>query len=151
MITAFRILKEARIDSAFSGAGAAKNGGRWNRIGVPVVYLSSTRSLSVLETLVHLDSASIPLSFVCIPATFRKDQVEVLDLTRLPKNWTDSGVHELRNIGDEWLSSKRSIALQVPSVIIPQEVNFVLNPEHPEFSTIIRHGKESFCFDPRLK
>lgn len=151
MITAFRILKASRIEGAFSGIGAAKSGGRWNSPGVRAVYVSSTRSLSVLETLVHLDSGTLPLSFVCIPVSFRLDQIEVLDRRALPKRWMDPGALELRAIGDEWLGSRRSLALQVPSAIIPQEFNFVLNPEHPKFSTIIQKSPEDFRFDPRLK
>lgn len=151
MITAFRILKASRIDSAFSGIGAAKSGGRWNSPGRRAVYVSSTRSLSVLETLVHLDIGALPLSFVSIPVSFRPDQIEVLDRSILPEHWKDPSALELRAIGDEWLGSMRSIALQVPSVIIPQEFNFVLNPEHPKFSTIVQGSPEDFRFDPRLK
>lgn len=151
MRTAFRILKAARIDRAFTGEGAAKLGGRWNSVGTRVVYLASSRALGALELLVHLDSATLPSSFVCIPVSFQGSMVETLDPSLLPSNWHASDAPRLQALGDEWIASRRSLVLEVPSAVIPQESNFLLNPHHPDFRRVAVHPPESFQFDPRLK
>lgn len=150
MKTAFRILKAARIDRAFTGECAAKVGGRWNSVGVRVVYLASSRALGALELLVHLDSVTLPSSFVCIPVSFQRRLVETLDHSLLPSNWSAPDAPRSQALGDEWVASKRSLVFEVPSAIIPHESNFLLNPQHPAFQLVTMRSLESFQFDPRL-
>lgn len=116
-----------------------------------MVYLASSRALGALELLVHLDSATLPSSFVCIPVSFQGSLVESLDPSLLPSNWHAPDVPRLQVLGDEWIASRRSLVLEVPSAVIPQESNYLLNPQHPDFRCVTIHSPESFQFDPRLK
>jgi RES domain-containing protein len=89
-----------------------------------------------LETLVHADLDLAPL-YLTFPVTFDSDFVESISLEQLPPAWNAVPVPRLsRRIGDEWIDSQRSCILKVPSVVVPHESNFVLNPRHPDFGSI---------------
>jgi RES domain-containing protein len=115
------------------GAGAERAGGRWNSPGHPVVYLSWTVSLAVLETLVHADDLESLVYRVMASVRFHAEDVtDVLD-TVDPLTMTTK---ESRGIGDDWLSSRKSPILRIPSVVIPAEPNYVLNVLHPDYRRI---------------
>src|SRR5687768_6206831 len=131
MPTAWRIVVQKHTDTAFSGEGAAKFGGRWNSKGVPVVYTSATQSLAALEILVHL-VPSPPLIYRVLSVEFDDQLMEKVPLHKLPSDWQDDPVTSgTRAIGDKWAKSGKSAILEVPSVLIPSENNYLLNPEHP--------------------
>jgi RES domain-containing protein len=78
--------------------------------------------------------------------------VESINQGDLPENWQDfSAYHLCQQLGDTWLTAMKSAVLAVPSVIVPQEQNFLLNPQHPDFQRIKLLGTEDFVFDPRIK
>lgn len=134
-----------------SGEGARLFGGRWNEKGVPLVYTSSTLALAVVEILVHVDE--VPLDFVAIridiPAAVK---VESLSPRRLPRDWRDHPAPaRLQAAGSEWAQSMRSLAFEVPSAVVPQERNVLLNPLHPDRAALVVHKPERFAFDRRLK
>jgi len=150
MEEAWRITKAKHAASAFSGEGAATTGGRWNSRGWRVVYTSATQSLAALETLVHLNPP-IQLKCVIFRVEFSAKLVERIDSADLSQNWQVSPAPlSTRRIGNARLQSKRSAVLAVPSVLVPGELNYLLNPGHPDFRKI-RIGKPvPFAFDPRL-
>lgn len=151
MVSSWRIVKAKRSAAAFDGEGARKNGGRWNSPGFAAVYTSATPSLAALEIVVNVPRSALLLEYVFFSCHLPEDLIEAVDLRALPPNWRNSPIPpEIQAIGDEWLRSGRSVALQVPSAIMPQESNFVLNPVHPEFSRIHIESAEPFAFDPRL-
>jgi RES domain-containing protein len=150
MPEAWRIVKAKHAATAFSGDGAAKTGGRWNSRGVPVVYASSTKSLAALETLVHLNPP-VPFKYVAFRLQFDAALVENIPLNRLPADWRVEPPPPSTNaIGDAWLREVRSAVLALPSVIVPGELNYLLNPAHPAFKKISISKPEGFIFDPRL-
>ena len=150
MLEAWRMVKEKHVATACSGEGAAKTGGRWNSRGVAVVYTSATRSLAALETLVHLNPP-VRFSYRIIRIEFDEGWVERLPLATLPSNWkAEPPPLSTRQLGDAWARSSRSAILAVPSVIIPDETNYVLNPAHPDFKKITISKPVPFTFDPRL-
>jgi RES domain-containing protein len=150
MPTAWRLVKERYAATAFSGEGAAKVGGRWNSRGVRVVYVSGTRALAVLESLVHLNP-SVPFQYVAIPVTFETAWVERFPLEELPPNWRESPPPPAaQQIGDAWVRAGRSVVLALPSVIVPEETNYLLNPAHPDFPQLRLGPAEPFAYDPRL-
>jgi RES domain-containing protein len=150
MPEAWRIVKQKHAPTAFSGDGAAKTGGRWNSRGVPVVYASSTKSLAALETLVHLNPP-VPFTYVAFRLQFDAALVENIPLNRLPADWRVEPPPPSTNaIGDAWLREVRSAVLALPSVIVPGELNYLLNPAHPAFKGISIGKPERFAFDPRL-
>jgi len=140
-VRVYRIVAPRWADSAFSGEGAQKYGGRWNSPGRRVVYLADTRALAALEMLVHLTTPSSRAK----PYT----QFEAI----LPAECivpADDDPRDRRGFGDRWLAEGRSLALRVPSVLIPEEPNYLLNPAHPDFDRIRIRKEGGFGFDPRL-
>ena len=150
-VTAWRITKRKHARHAFSGEGAREFGGRWNNPGTAVVYTAQSQSLAALEMLVHLDSADLLEKYVLLAADFDQSLVKVVDASNLPRNWrADPPPAQVRSIGDEWVLGGSSAVLQVPSVLVSGENNFLLNPGHQDFARI-RFGKPlAFRFDARL-
>ena len=154
MIRAFRIVKTRRADTAFDGEGARRSGGRWNSQGTRVVYLAKTISLAALEILVHLDDAGLRASYSFIPISFPAACVLTPGkngVVALPADWAQTPAPlDCARMGDEWAASNQSLILRVPSVIVPWESNFLLNPVHPDWSKVRIGEAQSFDFDPRL-
>ena len=150
MPSAWRLTKTKHLATAWDGDGAKRAGGRWNSLGVPVVYASATLSLALVETLVHLPSSILP-AYSAVPVEIDESFLETIDTGNLPASWKDHPPpHEVQAIGDRWVAEARSAALRVPSVIVPSEFNYVLNPAHSDFARI-RIGKaRAFPFDARL-
>ncbi|RME94713.1 MAG: RES domain-containing protein [Verrucomicrobia bacterium] len=150
MPLAWRLVREQFAGTAFSGDGAARYGGRWNSRGLRVVYASESRALAALETLVHLNPP-LPFRYKFIPVRFDAAWVETLTAAALPADWRqEPPPPSTRALGDRWIREGRSPVLAVPSIIIPQETNYLLNPAHPDFAAIERGPAEDFDFDPRL-
>lgn len=149
---AWRICKAKWETAAFTGRGSEKAGGRWNPKGLPMVYASEHLSLAALEVFVHVDPEDMPddLVSVCIelPDTVSTERIDVADL---PKNWRNTPAPPaLKDLGQKWLTSQASLALVVPSAIVPVECNILLNPLHPEMKSLTPTSGEPFHFDPRM-
>lgn len=150
MPEAWRIVKAKHAAAAFTGEGAAKTGGRWNSAGVPVVYASAAKSLAALETLVHLNPVLL-FKYVIFRIEFEDRMIEAIPARRLPKGWRIQPPPSFtKRIGDNWVRASRSAVLAVPSVIISDELNYVLNPAHPDFQKIKVGKPNQFSFDARL-
>ena len=151
----FRIVSPRWATDALSGEGARKFGGRWNSPGRPMVYLGGSRALAALEMLVHLTT---PLSraklYQIIKVSIPTHLISDYPLEILPKNWRDHPPTTLtQEIGDDWLQSPASmsqLALRIPSTLIPEESNILLNPLHPDFKKIQSETPQDFSFDARL-
>ena len=136
--------------TAFSGEGAARFGGRWNSRGVRLIYTSGSLSLAALETLVHLNP-QLPLRYLAIPVEFEADQLELLPESALPADWAARPPgFSTQRLGDAWIARSERAVWAVPSVIVPGERNYLLNPRHREFSKLRIGNPEPFVFDPRL-
>ena len=145
----YRISKCTYIND-LSGTGARLYGGRWNNIGRPMVYMASTRSLAVLEVLVHLSPTNIPDDFCQITFDVPND-VQVLDVNTLPVNWQDyPEPTALKAMGDAFLKQNKHLLLKVPSAIIKEEFNYLLNPAHPKAHLVKIVEQKEFTFDERL-
>lgn len=137
-----------------SGTGSKLTGGRWNRIGIPVVYTSMSIALACLETFVHLDTLGIPLNRylvrVDIPKPVWQKAVQ-FDAASLSIGWdaTPPGKVSL-DIGDQWLAGNTSSLLFVPSIIVPQEYNVLINPNHPDTASILATKVSKWLYDPRM-
>lgn len=150
-ITAWRITKRQHAKNAFNGNGARKYGGRWNSPGTSIVYTAETQSLAVLEMLVHLQGPDLLQRYVLIGVTIDQSLIVRLDHSRLPPYWrAEPPPIELRTIGDEWIASNSSAAIQVPSALVPAENNLLLNPAHADFKKLVIGDPVSFAFDQRL-
>jgi RES domain-containing protein len=152
MPTSWRIVKSERAATAFDGEGSRINSGRWNSIGTGLIYTSQGESLAALEILVHLQASHLLMSYSSIPVAFDNSLVEVIDPATLPANWRRSPAPAaLQEIGDQWATEQRSVVLQVPSTIVPNESNFLLNPAHPDFAQVDIGPPSPFPFDQRLE
>ena len=156
-ITAWRITQARYVDDraagggAFSGEGARRYGGRWNSRGTAVAYTAGSRSLALLEILVHAESTRLLGHYVLIPVTFDARFVETLGDDRLPEDWqAHPAPSSTQEIGDAWARSGRSVVLRVPSVILPTEPNFLLNPLHPDFEALEIGQPEALDVDRRF-
>ncbi len=146
MTSVYRLVRRERAPDALSGEGARRYGGRWNPPGTAVVYASESRALAVLETFVHLTLEARVIAFVLVtlelpgraPLRRRAD-------TRPPRSFAAS-----QEAGNTWLEDGDALALVVPSLIVPQEKNYVLNVAHPQFVGVKVAGTEPFSFDERL-
>ncbi len=147
---AYRIVNHKWRTSALDGEGARLYGGRWNHPGYSCVYLASSRALAALEMLVHLTPKTRSVRFSFVEVNLSSLSIE--KISTLPVGWDEtlpSGA--TREAGTEWLRSKRSAVLQVPSVLIQEEPNYILNPSHPECEDFFPVSARDFFFDPRLK
>jgi RES domain-containing protein len=151
-VVGWRIVKEKHARSAFSGEGARIFEGRWNSAGVPVVYCSEHLSLAALEILVHTQPFVIRDRFHAFRVTWEDSFMTAVDLRKLPKGWNAQPPGPIsKNVGDEWIRSDRSAVLAVPSVIVPRERTFLLNPRHRDFAKVKIKDEGDFVLDPRLR
>lgn len=151
MPTVWRIVKRRYVDSAFDEEGARKFGGRWNSPGVPLVYAAGSRALGLLEVLAGLGSVRPLPRYVLISATFDDSLLLPISPDHLPSGWRKSPpTPSTQRIGDTWAEEGRSAVLQVPSAIIPEEHNYLLNPAHPDFRRIQIGRAEEITIDSRL-
>lgn len=144
--------KTRYLSVAWSGYGAREGGGRWNSVGVEMVYTSETASLTMLETLVHLQTVSVLDYYTLLRIDVPDRFIQWIEEAQLPSSWRHAEAPtELRQLGDGWVQSQSSVALRVPSVLSPVEFNYLLNPEHVEFGALIRNAEAiPFRFDARF-
>ena len=136
-----------------TGKGAERSGGRWNRKGTPMTYVSTSRALACLETVVHLAADPLPLNRylvqVTVPAAAWVDAVDFA-----PGDWVGwdaqpAGLVSL-DWGSTWAKARRSLLARVPSVIVPEETNVLINPAHPDASRIKALKQRRWLYDARL-
>ncbi|MDL1962846.1 MAG: RES family NAD+ phosphorylase [Deltaproteobacteria bacterium] len=151
MIKLFRISTSEHIND-ITGMGARIYGGRWNHTGYPVVYTSGSRSLAALEFLVHVPMALAPENLSIVEINIQENiEWESINESQLPSNWRDYPAPEqLANIGTNWIKSKSSLLLDIPSAVVEKEVNALINPLHPDIKFVDLTNVEMFSFDSRL-
>ena len=152
----WRIALDAPMFKAddLSGEGAKKSGGRWNKKGTPVLYTSESIALACLETLVHINAQGLPLTryLVRIDIPMRVwNLAKKLNAKTAGIGWDamPAGTASIER-GQKWLQSNASALLLVPSVVIPQASNVLINPLHPDIKLIKAKKIEKFSYDPRL-
>ncbi|WP_255486606.1 RES family NAD+ phosphorylase [Mucilaginibacter sp. SP1R1] len=150
MMILYRIAKCNYADD-LSGTGARLYGGRWNSEGRPMLYLASSRALAVLEVLVHLNPLIIPSNFCLATIEVPDTDIVLLDTALLPNNWQDvSAPAILKQLGDAFLKKQERLLMRVPSAVVPEEYNYLLNPLHLNVKDVRVITKEPFSFDDRL-
>jgi len=147
----YRITREEHKND-LSGAGPKIYGGRWNPIGMSALYASETKALAILELLVHTPKDIIPPRYKLLSIEIPFDHTQQLKVVKaLPKDWrTNPAVDELKEIGERLLLKENSLAIRVPSVIVPSEYNVVINPLHSDMTKVKIVEIEDFNFDERL-
>lgn len=151
MPTAWRLTEAVFAATAFDGEGSQFSRGRWHSPGTRIVYTSSSRALAVLEVLARLHGRAPRTPYVLIAATFPDHAVTRLAPETLPADWRAyPGPAALQALGDAWIGNQASLVLQVPSAIIPEEPNFLINPRHPDAASLTIGTAEPFRFDLRF-
>lgn len=145
----YRVTRQ-KYASDLSGTGAAVAGGRWNQPGHAVLYAASSRSLAILEVLVHLRQPEPPTDYRVV-VLYAPDTMPATTLaaSQLPDNWRQNETHT-QQIGSQWLRSGESLLLRIPSVIVRPEYNYLLNPAHELFADIQIIDMEPIEFDSRF-
>lgn len=138
-----------------AGTGAKTTGGRWNEVGVALVYASESRALACLETVVHLNSGGLPFNRYLVEIDVPDDvwtAAEIAEPSTLPVGWDaePAGLESIR-FGSAWVARADSALLLVPSVIVPEERNALINPAHPDAARIRARKVRRWLYDPRLK
>lgn len=131
---------------------ASGRAARWNRNGQFMLYTASTRALACLENMVHRRSIGADdlfrVTLIEIPDDLK---VKKISKDKLPAHWQEYiNYTSCQAMGDAWLSENKTLVLQVPSAIIPEEYNYLINPQHPDFPKIKIRSIEKFTFDERL-
>jgi RES domain-containing protein len=137
----YRMHRSARAASDYIGAMLA--GGRWNPIGTPMLYTAQHLSLACIEILVHLDKTQLPRNYVWSKA----------ELPEMPPFLEFGNLNDIRSCqsaGLSWIRTMNQLAVQVPSVAIPEEFNILLNPDHTSYKNVVWSEPRRFRFDPRL-
>lgn len=137
-----------------TGAGAKATGGRWNAAGVAVVYTSQTRALACLETVVHLNAGGLPLNRYLVDVMVPDDlwtDAQVTTSASLPVGWdAEPAGRTSIEFGTGWIRSSTSALLVVPSVMVPEEFNILINPQHSGCARITAAKVRKWLYDPRL-
>lgn len=148
----YRLTKERFLETPLSAEGARRLGGRWNPVGIGILYTSASPELTLLEQLVHLptlpyeDLPRLHLVTLALP-----EKPRMLTSDELPANWRDeadfSANHKLLA---SWLRLPDVLAIGVPSAVVPDSLNYLIHPGHPFFEKVMLVGSKPFPIDSRL-
>jgi RES domain-containing protein len=144
----------AYVAEDMSGAGAKASGGRWNRSGTAVVYCSSSIALACLETVVHLNAGALPLNRYLVEIDIPDDiwaAAQIVTASTAPVGWdaVPPGKVSL-DFGEDWNARKSAALLVVPSIIVPEEANILINPGHADATRIVARKVRRWHYDPRI-
>jgi RES domain-containing protein len=145
-------LSKAKFANDLSGKGAEKSGGRWNSKGTALVYTSASRALCTTEIAVHTPLGNLPLDYKIISIEI-PDNIHIQELAaeNLPVDWRSiPHTHSTQLIGDRFVSEGIFPVIKVPSVVVQDEFNYLINPAHADSRKITIKSIEPFNFDERL-
>jgi RES domain-containing protein len=147
----YRLCRKEYV-SDLSGRGAEINGGRWNSKGFATLYTSSSRALCAIEIVVHVPAGIIPKDYFMVSIFIPDSEVvETISLEKLPDSWNNNPISgSSQSIGNKFLNEQKAMVLKVPSAIIKDEWNYIVNPIHPNFKKVKIIAIEPFAFDTRL-
>ncbi|MBL4868604.1 MAG: RES family NAD+ phosphorylase [Pseudomonadales bacterium] len=141
----------ATVDDMLSGEGAYLCGGRWNSPGFRIVYLGSSLALAAMELLVHLGRPDIIKRFNKLPVSFNESLVMHINIDDLPSNWANNTMQSsVQDVGNMWAEDKSSLLLEVPSIAVPGDYNYLLNPNHSDLEFLEIGEVTEFEYDPRI-
>jgi RES domain-containing protein len=138
-----------------SGEGAKRSGGRWNRAGLAVTYTAGSIALACLETIVHLGAANLPLNRYLVRIDVPDEvwaRATSLDVASVPVGWDALPAGRVSlDLGGAWLIDRTAQALlRVPSVIVPEEANVLINPAHPDARLLVATKVRKWLYDLRV-
>jgi RES domain-containing protein len=149
--TVWRLTHKRYADTAFSGDGARQHGGRFNSPGTPVVYTAESLALALVEAMTGLERYGQLRRYVFFRVEIPEVLISEVSGDDLTEEWDQHPpASSSQRIGDRWVSNGESVALKVPSVVVPYSDNYLLNPAHPSFDEVEIGPGEAFPIDERL-
>ena len=147
----YRLCKE-KYAGDLSGKGAEIEGGRWNSLGTPLLYTSQSRALCTAEIAVHTPLGILPANYWIITIEFPEHAgIFEFDISKLPADWRSyPHPHAGQTLGDAWILSGKYLGMKVPSVVVPGDFNYLINPAHSLFPQVKVIAREPFEFDRRM-
>ncbi|MFL5740868.1 MAG: RES family NAD+ phosphorylase [Flavisolibacter sp.] len=143
-------LARTKWSDDLSGEGARLHGGRWNQTGIPCIYASESRALALLEYTVNVGIDEIPRALSMITLEIPDKKIYSAAISEIPGNWRDSPAPaSTRDFGTELLKSH--LIIQLPSAVLPEENNFLINPLHKDIQWVKIISKTDFVYDLRIK
>jgi RES domain-containing protein len=148
----FRISKTKYLTDDLNGIGAGLYGGRWNNIRIPCVYTSESQSLCILEHLSNISKKIYLHEKFTITTIFIPDNcISTPAPKHLPKNWyLIPAAKESKDFGSQLLISKINLAYRLPSAIVQNEFNIIIDPEHKDIRKISIIEQKPFIIDKRI-
>lgn len=147
----YRIASPKYIDD-LSGVGAKLYGGRWNDKRTALVYFAGSRAMAVMELLVHLRPENLDGEYVLAVFEVPDDKFKTVEVRDLPLDWkVEPATGDLKKIGNEFVAENGFLLMKVPSVLVEEEFNVVMNPIHIDVNKVKLISKRTFKFDLRFK
>ena len=148
----YRITKSKYAED-LTGEGAKLYGGRWNEVGTPSIYTATSISLSLCEFFVNLPSYLLPSDLILVTFEIEEKHIVIIDEKDLPEKWNSYPIFTAsQKYGSSWLEKEEVMAFSIPSVIVPQERNVVLNPRGRDFAEALKIvSTEEFKLDSRFE
>ena len=147
----YRISSPKYIDD-LSGAGAKQYGGRWNEKGTALVYFAGSRAMAVMEVLVHLRPENLDSEYILAVFEVPDYKVKTVEVKELPKDWkVEPAIEKIKELGNSFVKENEYLLMKVPSVLVEEEFNYVMNPNHDDAKSIKLISKRIFKFDVRFK
>jgi len=147
----YRLVRK-KYANPLSGEGASRSGNRWNSKGTALIYCAASRALAMAEVVVHLSLGLLPKDYEMVELEISsKVSIKKLPLETLPEGWNSfPRLLKTQRFGDEFVAAEKSCVLQVPSAVVPGDLNFLLNPMHRDFAQVQFKSRVDFPFDPRF-
>ena len=133
-----------------SGIGGLKAAGRWHHAGRPIVYLAESPAAALLEVCVHTSANDVPPEFTLLKIEGPGSNVLSVIMDELPEGWR-TRPEVTRDLGSAWLARNQSVLLRIPSALVPETTNYLLNPSHPRAAEFRVAEAIPYPFDMRLK
>lgn len=147
----YRLSNSRRADD-LTGTGAKLLGGRWNFPGTSVLYAASSKALATLEVLVHSTVSYVPDYYRMLIIRVPEDSLLSIPLDQLPDGWNSLNPPDsIKDLTGSWVSENCFLLLKIPSAVVAEDYNFLINPGHPRAAEGIIIDRQPYLFDPRLR
>jgi len=145
-------LSKTKFAEDLTGEGARLNGGRWNHVGTACLYTAESRALAVLEYTVNVNIDDIPRALSLITLEIPDTSIDIYTEAQLPGDWKAAPApSSTRDFGTNWLKAAGNLVIKVPSAVVPEEWNLIINPLHPAIKECKIMDARDFVYDVRIK
>ena len=145
-------ISSSKYANDLTGEGARLYGGRWNHKLTPCLYAAATRALAILEYSVNVNIDDIPRALSIVSIEIPDDNIPILKQAQLPGDWRQAPASSsTKDFGTALLQQTQYLTIQIPSAVVPEEYNYLINPLHPEIRTVHIIEIKDCVYDVRIK